>query len=136
VKRFALDTGPLVALLNRKDSFHRWSRDALDTLAPPLYTCESVLSEACFLLRHSPAGPDAVLALVESGVLRAEFRATDHMPALRKMMTKYRGVPMSFADACLVRMSESDSELSIVTLDSDFRVYRKHGRQVIPVVSP
>ena len=136
MKRYALDTGPIVALLNRKDSFHRWSRDVLDTLVPPLYTCEAVLSEACFLLRTSPTGSDSVLALVERGILQADFRAAENTPALRKLMSKYRSVPMSFADACLVKMSELDPELSVVTLDSHFQVYRRQGRQLVPIVSP
>ena len=65
-----------------------------------------------------------------------DFRAADHVAPLRKLMSKYRGLPMSFADACLVRMSELDPELSVVTLDGDFRVYRRLGRQLIPMVSP
>lgn len=136
MKRYALDTGPLVALLNKRDAFHAWSRDTLDSLTPPLWTCEAVLSEACFLLRSSPAGADAVLALVAQEILQVDFRAAEHAPAIQKLMNKYRGLPMSFADACLVRMSELDADLSIVTLDSDFGVYRKPGRQLIPVVSP
>jgi len=111
-----------VALLNRKDAHRRWSRDALDTMVPPLFTCEAVLSEACLLLRHLPGGPDAVLALIEREILRVEFRAGDHAINLRKLMHKYRAVPMSFADASLVRMSQENAEMSLVTLDADFGV--------------
>lgn len=136
MKRYALDSGPIVALLNGRDTFHRWARETLDTLAPPLFTCEAVISEACFLLRHTASGSDAVLELVERDLLRVDFRSGEQIESLGKSMRKYKGVPMSFADACLVRMSELDPELSIVTLDSDFRVYRRLGRRLIPVVSP
>ncbi len=136
MKSFALDTGPIVALLNRRDSFHEWARDELDSLEPPLFTCEAVLSEACFLLRHIASGPDAVLALVDRGILRVDFRLADHVSALRKLLSKYKSVPMSLADACLVRMADIDAGLSIVTIDSDFHIYRRMGRHPIPLVAP
>ncbi len=136
MKRFVLDTGPIVALLNRRDSFHEWARDALDSIEPPLFTCEAVLSEACFLLRHLTSGPDAVLALVDRGILRVDFHLADHVSSLRKLLTKYKSVPMSLADACLVRMSDIDSDISIVTIDGDFRIYRRMGRHPIPLVAP
>jgi predicted nucleic acid-binding protein len=136
VNRFALDTGPIVAFLNRRDTFHEWARDALDSIKPPVLTCEAVLSEACFLLRHTPRGPDAVLELVNRGLLRIEFCLADHVAALRKLLVKYKSVPISLADACLVRMSDLEADMAVVTLDSDFRVYRRLGRQQIPLVAP
>lgn len=136
MKRYAVDTGPLVALLNANDLHHAWATATFETMEPPLHTCEAVVSEACFLLRTSKGGPDAMLALLAKGVVVADFRLCAELAALRKLMTKYASVPMSVADACLVRMSELDSELTLVTLDADFGVYRRHGRQVIPVISP
>ena len=134
--RYALDTGPLVAFLNRQDSFHDWAHATLDSVRPPLVTCEAVISEACFLLRHSPAGPDAVFELLHRGILKVDFSLGDNLVYLRKLLTKYRSVPISLADACLVRMTELDSALSVITLDGDFRVYRRLGRQQIPVIAP
>jgi uncharacterized protein len=136
VKRFAIDTGPLVAFLNRRDSFHKWARETLDGIAPPLFTCEAVLSEACFLLRRTTSGPEAVLDLVQRRLVVSDFAVHDHVVPLRKLLTKYKDVPISLADACLVRMSEVQPDLSVVTLDSDFRLYRRLGRQQIPLVSP
>lgn len=134
--RYALDTGPLVAFLNRHDSFHAWARSILDSVRPPLFTCEPVLSEACFLLRHSPSGPDAVFELLQRGLLVLDFSVADNLLQLRKLLAKYRSVPMSLADACLVRMSELDSTLSVISLDRDFRLYRRLGRGTIPVIAP
>jgi predicted nucleic acid-binding protein len=134
--RFAIDTGPLVAFLNGRDAFHRWAMETLDTIEPPLYTCESVISEACFLVRHLKGGPDAVLALASRGVVAAGFCLSSELGPVRKLMAKYASVPMSLADACLVRMTEIDHELTIITLDDDFRVYRRHGRQAVPVIMP
>ncbi len=127
-----LDTGPLVAALNRKDSQHQWARARLAEIAPPVLTCESVVTEACFLLRSVPGGSQNVLELVRRGELELPFRTAEHIESLMKLMKKYADVPMSFADACLVRMSELYPESVLLTLDSDFLLYRRNGRQVIP----
>ena len=134
--RIVIDTGPIVALLNRRDRHHAWTREVLDTVEPPIYTCEAVVSEACFLLRRLTDGQDAVFELLASGVLKVDFRMRSEIDALRSLMRKFANVPMSFADACLVRMTELDAESLIVTLDSDFRVYRRNRRQVIPTIMP
>lgn len=134
--RIVIDTRPIVALLNRRDRHHAWTREVLDTVEPPIYTCEAVVSEACFLLRRLADGQDAVFELLASGVLKIDFRMRSEIDALRSLMRKFANVPMSFADACLVRMTELDAESLIVTLDSDFRVYRRNRRQVIPTIMP
>lgn len=134
--RFATDTGPLVALLNSRDVMHAWAKQALDKVSPPLHTCEAVISEACFLVRNLKGGPDAVLALVARGLVVPDFHLDAELEAIRKLVAKYASVPMSLADACLVRMSELDHDLSVITLDEDFRIYRRHGRQQVPVIMP
>ncbi|MEP7347295.1 MAG: PIN domain-containing protein [Gemmatimonadaceae bacterium] len=134
--RVLIDTGPVVALLNRRDRHHAWVRDVLDTVEPPIFTCEAVVSEACFLLERFTGGQDAVLELLAKGVLKVDFRMLSEIDALRGLMRKFTNVPMSLADACLVRMTEIDTQSVILTLDSDFRVYRRNRRQVIPTIMP
>jgi predicted nucleic acid-binding protein len=125
-----------VASINRKDSFHAWSREQLGQTAPPLLTCEAVLAESCFLLRQVPGGSEAILELLRRGVVKVAFRVEDHAAAIMKLMAKYADFHISLADACLVRMSELNPESVVMTLDSDFGVYRRHGRQTIPVLMP
>jgi len=136
MKRVIVDTGPLVALLNTRDAHHAWAREALDQIDPPIATCEAVLSEACFLVRNIKGGADAVLELVTRGIIKVDFHFETEVGSVRKLMSRYASVPMSLADACLVRMSELDARSSVLTLDSDFKVYRRNKRQVIPVISP
>jgi uncharacterized protein len=136
VTSIVLDTGPLVALLNRRDRHHVWAREVLDSIEPPIFTCDPVLSEACFLLRALKGGTDAVLELVARGIVRTDFRVGSEVDAIRELMKKFESVPMSLADACLVRMTELDSRSIVLTLDSDFRVYRRNRRQVVPTISP
>ena len=131
-----VDTGPIVALLNSADAHHDWTRDVLGSIEPPLVTCEPVVSEACFLLRRIDGGQDAVLELIERGIIIVDFSLRTELPTIRKLMQKYASVPMSLADACLVRMSELDTKAKVITLDSDFKIYRRNRRQSIPSVSP
>jgi len=130
------DTGPLVAFLNRRDEFHAWAVGQLAEAAPPLLTCEAVLAEVCYLLRRTPGGGSAALAMIDRGALRVGFRAAEHTAPLGRLMAKYARVPMSLADACLVRMSETIENATVMTLDRDFLVYRRNGRQSIPLLAP
>lgn len=131
-----VDTGPLVALLNHRDRRHEWARDVLDTIEPPLLTCESVLSEACFLLQRVPGGTGAALELVDRGVLEIRFALAEEWSIIRQMMDKYADVPMSLADACLARMAEIHRHCRVLTFDEVFRIYRINRRQRIPILMP
>ena len=131
-----VDTGPLVALLNRTDRFHNWTKQHWERIRPPLLTCEAVLAETCFLLRHLPGGNQAVLELVNRGVIQPIFDLEEEVRSLIKLIQRYADVPMSLADACLVRMAEQRSQSKVFTLDQDFRIYRKHSRHVVPVLIP
>lgn len=129
-----LDAGPIVALLNRRDSSHPWVREVLKTLRGPFVSCEAVVAEACHLLRHHDGDP--VMELGERGFLSVSFALQGQWQSVRALMRRYASVPMSLADACLVRMSELDPTARVLTMDSDFHVYRRNGRQVIPTIMP
>ena len=134
--KFILDTGPLVALLNRRDRHHHWARDQWARIEAPLFTCEPVIAEACFLVQRIDGGQAAVIELVDRGVVDVSFRVAEESAAISRLLRKYRDVPMSLADGCLVRMAERHTDGVVVTLDSDFNVYRKNGRQMIPTLMP
>jgi uncharacterized protein len=136
MSRVVVDTGPLVALLNRRDRHHDWVRQVLDTVQPPVFTCEAVISEACFLLSRIREGQAAVLELLSKEILKVDFRLSSEVFSVRALMKKFQNVPMSFADACLVRMSELERNSRILTFDGDFRVYRRNRRQAIPTLMP
>lgn len=99
-------------------------------------SCEAVVSEAWYLLRNSRKGQAALLDLLERGLLSIDFALGSELVPVRRLVDRYRDRPMSLADACLVRMAELYDEASILTLDSDFSVYRKNGRQVITLIAP
>ena len=129
-----VDTGFLVALLSRRDSHHRWAASQATRCAPPWSTCEAVLSEAFHLL--GPRGRPSLAALLRRGALVSRFNLSNQLEPVLKLMRKYSNVPMSFADACLVRMSETAQDPVLLTTEDDFRVYRRHSRQVVPCVMP
>jgi predicted nucleic acid-binding protein len=131
-----LDTGPLVSFLGSELEYHSWTLDRWKRLSPPLLTCEPVLTEAAFLLGREGRDPDALFALLERGVIRIALSVQDEQADLRALMHRYRSRPMSLADACLVRLAELHTDGEIFTLDSDFRIYRRHGNKVIPLLIP
>ena len=110
--------------------------DQLADIRPPLVTCEAVLSEACFLLRDVPAGPTSVLRLVDAGMVVVPATLGANARRLADLIGRYASVPMSLADAFLVWMAEQGLGSAVLTLDDDFRVYRMHGRKVIPTILP
>ncbi len=135
-KKVIIDTGPLVAFLNKSDHFNNWAITQFSQLNPPFLTCESVISEVCFLLRKTDNGTQNVFQLLERGLIQIPFHLKPEMSAISRLMKKYSNIPMSLADACLVRMSEQISDSAICTLDSDFKIYRKDKRKIIPVIMP
>jgi len=127
-----LDTGPLVALMNRRDRYHAWTLDALGRLDFPLWTCEPVLTEAA----HLCGRPHEMTRMVAEGTLRLGLAVGDEAGALTRLLQRWAG-RMDLADACVVRMTEMYPACQVFTLDrQDFSVYRRNGRQVIPLLAP
>ena len=130
------DTGLLVALVDRRDGYHSWAKAQVEGIDPPLYTCEPVLTEACFLLRHLPGGSQAILDLVQKGLVQVELSLQGEVADIKRLLMRYADVPMALADACMVRLSELSEDSVLWTLDSDFKIYRRNGRSAIPLRIP
>jgi uncharacterized protein len=131
-----IDTGPLIAYLNPNDTHHAWAVNVFSEIDLPLVSCEAVIAEAYFLLRRDQLGADALMQFLEDGIIQIAFSLSHEATALRVLMQRYRSVPMSLADACLVRMSELSREAKLLTLDSDFLIYRRDRNAIIPVIMP
>ncbi len=129
-----VDAGFLVALLSRRDNNHAWAAAAAASHAPPWKTCEAALSEAFFLL--GPRGMPALAALIRRCAVVCTHNLGEDSDAVLALMHKYRVIPMSLADACLVRMTETRGNTVLLTTDTDFRIYRRHSRKTIPCVLP
>ncbi|MBE7495007.1 MAG: PIN domain-containing protein [Verrucomicrobiaceae bacterium] len=130
------DTGAIVAALRSRDKHHAWARQQWSGLTEPCLTCEAVVSECFFLLEGAKEGKEKLSQLLERGVIRVAFDFADSKQETLSLLRRYHDTPMSFADACLVRMSEMFAESQVFTTDSDFVVCRRFGRQVIPLIVP
>jgi predicted nucleic acid-binding protein len=131
-----LDTGPWVALHCRDEQHHEWSKVQFAQHPGPFLTCEAVVTETCFLLARGGFDPAKALMLLERGAVQVGMSLTEEAAAVRGLFEKYDNVPASLADACLIRMSELYDRGRVLTLDSDFHVYRRHGRKAIPILRP
>ena len=130
-----LDTGPLVAFLSAGDQHHRWAAESFDALTGRLISCEAVVSEASFFVARGGHRRSVVLELVETMGIEVQPLGAE-LRTLRQLMDKYASVPMSFADACLVRLSEVHPSSVVMTCDADFRTYRRSNRRVINTLMP
>ncbi|MDZ7645404.1 MAG: PIN domain-containing protein [Woeseiaceae bacterium] len=129
MKATLLDTGVIVALLDRNERHHVQCVETVSDLIGPLVTCESAVAEACYLLRGTPGAPEAIIANVANGVFQTPVRLADQAAAVEKLMRKYRDVPMSLADACLVDLADQMDTAQILTLDRHFEIYRWRSRR-------
>lgn len=131
-----VDTGPLVAYLSDNDTFHAWACEQLEQIAQPLLTCEAVLTETCFLVSRDGGEAADLIEMVNQGLLAVPFALPHESQTVETLMRKYADIPMSLADACLLRMTELLPNSALLTLDGDFSIYRKSGKQPVELIIP
>ena len=136
MNEWIIDTGPLVALLAGDDHWHAWAVERSKEAPPFVYTCEGVVSEALFLLKRDGRETDDLFSLVEVGFLRVDLNFHEQYVRVRELMRRYRDRPMSYADACLVRMAKLHPHAAIWTLDRNFQIYRMHRRRPLRLKAP
>ncbi len=124
MKPALLDTGVIVALLDRSEKFHQACAYALHEILAPLITCEAVIAESCYLLRSLPGAPEAVLENVSAGIFQIPFQLSRDIPGVKQLLRKYRDRKIDLADACLIRLADEFETPDILTLDKDFAIYR------------
>lgn len=131
-----LDTGPLVAYLEKSEASHLWAADQFRLCEPGLQVCEPVLTEALFLLRRHGQSHERMMRLLDRGVIALAFDLRSHLRDVHELMNHYADLPMSLADACLVRMAELQPRAEIITLDRHFKMYRTRDRRVLKLRLP
>jgi predicted nucleic acid-binding protein len=126
------DTGFLIAFVSVRDMHHDWAVSVADELTEPALTCEAVLAETAFKLRSVKL----VLEMIGTELVKVSFDLNDHLPQVLMLANRYADREPDLADLCLIRMSELYPKHSVITIDKDFRVYRRNKREVIPTISP
>ena len=124
MKPVLLDTGVIVALLDRSEKFHQACAKAVRDLEAPLVTCEAVIAESCYLLRNLPGAPEAVIENVVAGIFQVPFQLSREAVGVKQVLRKYRDRRIDLADACLIRLADEFGTADILTLDKDFGIYR------------
>ena len=128
-----LDAGPLIAALNARDEYHRWACETLERLGPPFYSCPEAIAEAAAMTGQA----SVIVEMIQAAEIILAFSLSDQTAAVLSLLKKYRDREMDLADACIVRMTELMRDSRVVTLDrADFAVYRRNGRELIPVIVP
>ena len=126
------DTGFLVAFARSQDMHHSWALRVAEQITEPLLTCEAVLAETAFHLRNA----GLVLEMLAEDLIALSFDCSDHLPQLAAFAKRYADRQPDLADLCLIRMSELYLNHRVITVDQDFRIYRRNKREVIPLISP
>jgi uncharacterized protein len=124
VKPVLLDTGVIVALLDRSERQHTACAKIVQEIEPPLITCEAVITESCYLLRKLRGAPAAILENVAAGIFQISYQLSADVVGIRQYLRKYQEREIDLADACLMRMADQFGTGDILTLDKDFAVYR------------
>ena len=128
-----LDAGPLIASLNRQDEHHRWAVQTLGRLGPPFYSCAEAMAEAVALTGQ----PAAIVEMIAAREIVLAFDLAEQAAGVLLLLKKYSDSQMDLADACIVRMTELTRDCRVITVDRrDFSVYRRNGRDLIPLVVP
>jgi predicted nucleic acid-binding protein len=124
VKPVLLDTGVIVALLDRSERLHEACADTVRGIEAPLITCEAVIAESCYLLRNLAGASEAVIENVAAGIFQIPFQLSREAAGVKQVLRKYRDRQIDLADACLIRLADEFGAADILTLDRDFAVYR------------
>jgi predicted nucleic acid-binding protein len=124
VKPVLLDTGVIVALLDRSERLHEACADAVRDSEGPLITCEAVIAESCYLLRNLAGAAEAVIENVAAGIFQIPFQLSREAAGVKQVLRRYRDRSIDLADACLIRLADEFGSGEILTLDGDFAIYR------------
>lgn len=135
ISRVLLDTGPLVAILSRRDDYHAVCVEQLRQLSPPLLTCWPVLTEAAWLLRKEPLAIQRLFQGFETGLLKLLALDEAAAPWIAAFLHRYRELGAQLADACLVYLAEHEKIEAVFTLDRrDFSVYRLNDKRSLNIL--
>ncbi|MDR9415854.1 MAG: hypothetical protein RI564_06190 [Gracilimonas sp.] len=135
-KTVLVDTGPIVALIDRRDSKHAWASAMMDTFDAPMVSCTAVITEAIFLLKHANNGVETLFSLIDEEIILVENPYPKYKTNIHNFILKYQNISSSLADLSLITMLENKKAAKIFTIDSDFLVYRDSKGKTIDLISP
>jgi uncharacterized protein len=129
LKPVLLDTGVIVALFDRSERRNAECVAAINSTGAPLITCEAVIAESCYLLRDFRGAAERIMENIASGAFQIGLQLSRNAAAIRRILRQYRDRKIDFADACLIHLANELRTGEILTLDSDFEIYRWSGNR-------
>ena len=130
-----IDTGPLIAFFQRRDPQNRWVVQQIAKCTQPMMTCESVLSECLYLLKRHGLSTKPLATLLKRKAVVLPLRP-DFTIRIPDLLNKYADLPTSLADCTLLELSEHHPRIPLMTFDSDFKIYRRIDRTMVPLLMP
>ncbi|TYQ15692.1 UNVERIFIED_CONTAM: hypothetical protein Cloal_2173 [Acetivibrio alkalicellulosi] len=131
MKRCLIDAGPLIALFDRSDKYHILIKDFMKSFRGRLYTSWPVITEALHMLDFSVETQMNLLEWIKRGSLEVKDISRENIGRIIELSKKYSDVPMDFAEATLIIISEIESIKEIISIDSDFYIYRNIRNEYI-----
>ena len=131
MKRCLIDAGPLIALFNNSDRYHQSVLEFIRDYQGVLLTTWPVITEVCYMLNFSNQAQTDFLKWISIGAVRIHEIGNLSMDRLIELINKYNDVPMDLADASLVLVSEETVITEIISIDSDFNIYRNNNHKFL-----
>jgi len=129
MKPVLLDSGPLIALFNKSDKYHKLSVDFIKKNKRQLVTTIANITEVVYVLAYSRDAQSSFLKWMSLSSIVVESIESEEILEICELFEKYNDVPMDFADACMVYLGDKLGTNEIATIDSDFEIYRLKGRK-------
>lgn len=127
--KILIDSGPLIALFDASDCYHKRSLEFIQNNTAQLITSLASITETLHILNFSHNAQADFLSWIHAGAVEIEIIDSYALLTIKNMMLKYADLPMDFADACLVFLGDKLHIDCIATIDRDFDVYRLKGKQ-------
>jgi len=131
VKNTLIDAGPLIALFNKNDKYHKKIKEFIKNYKGLLTTSWPVITEVCHMLDFNIGAQIDFLKWIRLGGLKVEDIETEEIDKIIELSKKYSDIPMDLADATLIIISERSGIKEIITIDSDYYIYRTTEREML-----
>lgn len=131
MKNTLIDAGPLIALFNKNDKYHEKIKEFIKNYKGLLTTSWPVITEVCHMLDFNINAQIDFLKWIKLGGLKVEDIETEEIDKIIKLSEKYSDIPMDLADATLIIISERLGIKEIITIDSDYYIYRTTEREML-----
>ena len=134
MKKILIDSGPLIALFDASDKYHKKTVDFIKSNKFPLITTIASITEALHLLDFSRNAQIDLLEWIHRGGIKINNVENDDFGRIKELTLKYKDLPMDFADSCLVLLAEQIKIDTIATIDRNFSIYRINGKKKFKIV--